>query len=278
MTPHKRETFLFSTLTGSLNKNLFFTSRIRIIPNNHVLVEQELTVFIVVVYFLAEHFLHELPHQLPIHVFLAAPECVQHVQRNIELATEVVTQGQTHPGGFLGRLQLTDCLPGLLEALQISHVNLQYREVSPALQILFVELESIFETLDRLIVLSLRSDGEGVCPPGSRRLDVQLDGRPHCLQGLLSPPQPSQTEGLVGESLHVFTSFAVGKDLFGKSEPALELFLLVTFVEPFQHPRLLISHLAIGRHGQLEAGVSICLTPSSAALTAPSLRLNICWL
>ena len=106
-------------------KNMFFTQGIRILPNDHVLVEEKLTVFIVVVYFLAEHFLHELSHQLPVHVFLAAPELVQHVQGDVELPTEVVTQGQTHPGAFLCRLQLTDCLSGLLEALQISHVNLQ---------------------------------------------------------------------------------------------------------------------------------------------------------
>ena len=107
-------------------KNMFFTQGIRILPNDHVLVEEKLTVFIVVVYFLAEHFLHELPHQLPVHMFLAGPECVQHVQGNIKLTTQVVAHGQTDPGGFLCWLQLADCLPRLLEALQVSHVDLQY--------------------------------------------------------------------------------------------------------------------------------------------------------
>ena len=100
--------------------------RLRIIPNNHVLVKQELAVFIVVVQFLAEHFLHEVAHQLPVHVFLAASECVQQVQGDLKLPTEVVAQRQADPGGFLCWLQLTDGVPGLLEALQISHVNLQY--------------------------------------------------------------------------------------------------------------------------------------------------------
>ena len=101
----------------------------------------------------------------------------------------------------------------------------------------------------------------------------------------LPPAQPSETESLVGESLHVFTSSAGGEDLLGKSQSTLELFLLVTFVQSLQHPRLLIGQLPLRRHYSQhrphrphtsQAGISLNFTVTFTALTAPLLRLNNC--
>ena len=80
------------------------------LPNDHVFIEEQFTVLIVVAHLLVEDVLHELAHPLSVHLALPLGEVVQDVQSHLKVPSEVVAHGQARPGGSQTRFKLTYCL------------------------------------------------------------------------------------------------------------------------------------------------------------------------
>ena len=110
--------------------------------------------FIIIIHLLVEHLLHELPHHLPVHVALIPPEAVQDCQGRVKIPSEVIAHGQPGPGGALG-LQFANLLPGLLQTIEVSHLDLEDRKIPPTVKVFSINLQSISEALDGLLVLPL---------------------------------------------------------------------------------------------------------------------------
>ena len=88
---------------------------------------------------------------------LSFPKLLQNLEGHVVVAEEVVRHGEANPGSPLSRPELKQLVPSVLVTVEISHLDLEQREIAENLDVVFVPLEGVPVTLDGFIVLFVGS-------------------------------------------------------------------------------------------------------------------------